>query len=168
MWLERCWNRPSKSEWSPSTTISSSPAWMPTRWTWKTSRYLGCHLTSTQSSFFHYKTPKLVWRHKLHCFPFNRHKQTWGESSYFRYCQERNVPRENAKCSGGPDQRINIPQTCHEVYFVFQDGNLDTNTALIYDAVHLFALALHQVSQIQVISYFYYLTWNFVKNKIIF
>ncbi len=36
--------------------------------------------------------------------------------------------------------------------FDSKDGNLDTNTALIYDAVHLFALALHQVSQIQVIS----------------
>ena len=31
----------------------------------------------------------------------------------------------------------------------FQDGNLDTTTALIYDAVHLFAVALHELSQFQ-------------------
>ena len=30
-----------------------------------------------------------------------------------------------------------------------QDGNLDTTTALIYDAVHLFAVALHELSQFQ-------------------
>ena len=33
--------------------------------------------------------------------------------------------------------------------FYFQDGNLDTTTALIYDAVHLFALALHELNMIQ-------------------
>jgi ionotropic kainate glutamate receptor 2 len=31
----------------------------------------------------------------------------------------------------------------------FQDGNLDTDTALIYDSVHLFALALHELNMIQ-------------------
>ncbi|XP_059097644.1 glutamate receptor ionotropic, kainate 2-like isoform X2 [Tigriopus californicus] len=31
----------------------------------------------------------------------------------------------------------------------FQDGNLDTDTALIYDGVMLFALALHELSRIQ-------------------
>ena len=33
-----------------------------------------------------------------------------------------------------------------------EDGNLDTTTALIYDAVHLFALALHELSMIQEID----------------
>ena len=33
--------------------------------------------------------------------------------------------------------------------YSFQDGNLDTTTALIYDAVHLFAVALHELSQFQ-------------------
>ena len=33
-----------------------------------------------------------------------------------------------------------------------QDGNLDTTTALIYDAVHLFALALHELNMIQDIN----------------
>ncbi len=31
----------------------------------------------------------------------------------------------------------------------FRDGNLDTDTALIYDAVHLFGLALHEINLIQ-------------------
>ena len=34
--------------------------------------------------------------------------------------------------------------------FNFQDGNLDTDTALIYDSVQLFAQALHELNQIQV------------------
>ena len=29
------------------------------------------------------------------------------------------------------------------------DGNLDTATALIYDSVHAFALALHELSAVQ-------------------
>ena len=32
----------------------------------------------------------------------------------------------------------------------FGEGNLDTNTALIYDGVMLFALALHELNMIQV------------------
>jgi hypothetical protein len=35
-----------------------------------------------------------------------------------------------------------------------RDGNLDTDTALIYDSVHLFALALHELSGIQVKPHF--------------
>ena len=38
------------------------------------------------------------------------------------------------------------------MYFFFQNGNLDTTTALIYDAVHLFALALHELNMIQDIN----------------
>ena len=34
--------------------------------------------------------------------------------------------------------------------FDFNDGNLDTDTALIYDSVTLFALALDQLKNIQV------------------
>ena len=34
----------------------------------------------------------------------------------------------------------------------FEGGNLDTDTALIYDSVNLFALALHQLGKIQDIT----------------
>ena len=33
-----------------------------------------------------------------------------------------------------------------------KDGNLDTTTALVYDAVHIFALALHELNMIQNIN----------------
>ena len=36
--------------------------------------------------------------------------------------------------------------------FNFKDGNLDTNFALIYDAVQLFALSLHELNRVQDIT----------------
>ena len=38
------------------------------------------------------------------------------------------------------------------ILFDIKDGNLDTTTALVYDAVHIFALALHELNLIQNIN----------------
>ena len=38
------------------------------------------------------------------------------------------------------------------ILFDIKDGNLDTTTALVYDAVHIFALALHELNMIQNIN----------------